>query len=250
MNTKGLKYSIKSKDNRNAFKRGVVGGVPICLGYLAVGFSLGIAACNAGLDPFQSYLASFLCKASAGQYAGFTTIAAGASLIELAIITFIANARYLLMSCALSQRMAPDMPMGHRMLVAFDITDELFSLAISQEGYLNPFYSYGAAFIAGQGWAIGTLLGNIIGAILPIRLVSAFSVALYGMFLAAIIPPAKKSRIIALLIVVCFALSYAAANLPVVSQLSDGARTIILTVVISSAVAIMFPRKEEEEEQA
>ncbi len=245
---KNARYSIKNKDNRLAFRRGMVGGIPICLGYLAVGFSLGIAACNAGMDAAQSYVVSFFCKASAGEYAGFTTIAAGATLIELALITFIANARYLLMSCALSQRMAPDTPIGHRVLVAFDITDELFSLAISQEGYLNPYFSYGAALVAGQGWAIGTMLGNLVGSLLPLRLVSAFSVALYGMFLAAIIPPAKKSRVIAVLIVVCFGLSYAAANLPVVSELSDGMRTIILTVVIASAAAILFPKKDEEEE--
>ena len=130
-------------------------GVPIGLGYFAVSFSLGIAAKNAGLTPFQGFLASLLCNASAGEYAGFTLIAAGATYLELAVVTLIANARYLLMSCAMSQRLDPAMPGFHRPLMAFHITDELFGIAIARPGCLNPFYSYGAVLVAAPGrWGL------------------------------------------------------------------------------------------------
>lgn len=243
-----MNYSLKTKSNREIFASGVKDGFPIGLGYFAVAFSLGIAAKNAGLDFFQSALVSLLCNASAGEYAGFTTIAAGAAYIEIAIITLIANARYMLMSCALSQKIDPKMPFFHRFFIAFDITDELFAINVARPGYINPLYTYGAMLIAMPMWSLGTAFGNLAGNLLPLRLVSAFSVALYGMFLAVIIPPSRKSRILAGLILICFSTSWAAANLPYISSLSDGTRTIILTVLLSSAAAIIFPRSFEEKE--
>ena len=238
-----------NKLNKKVFREGIRDGIPIGLGYFAVSFSLGIVARNAGLTPFQGFLASLLCNASAGEYAGFTLIAAGATYLEIAAVTLIANARYLLMSCALSQRMKPGTPMRHRLLIAYDVTDELFGITIARPGYLNPFYTYGAILAAAPCWAVGTALGVFAGNLLPLRLVSALGVALYGMFLAVIIPPAKKSRVIAGLIAVCFLASYASTILPWISKISDGTRTILLTVVLASAAALLFPRPAEQEEE-
>lgn len=235
--------------HRGIIIRGFKDGIPIGLGYLAVSFSLGIVAGNAGLSVFQSFLVSALCNASAGEYAGITSIAADAAYLEIAVVTLITNARYLLMSCALSQRMAPGTKLRHRLLTGFYVTDELFGISVAGDGYIDPFYMYGAVMAAAPGWALGTALGALAGNILPIRVVSALSVALYGMFLAVIIPQAKKSKVVAGIILLCFAASYAAARLPVISGLSDGTRTIILTIVISAAAALIFPRSESEEAQ-
>lgn len=242
-----MKNSYLLRDKRSIFLQGMKDGIPIGLGYLAVSFSLGIAAKNAGLTPFQSFLASLLCNASAGEYAAFTTIAAKATYLELAVITLIANARYLLMSCAMSQRMDPKMPFYHRLLMAYDITDELFGIAIARPGYLHPFYTYGAVIVALPCWSVGTALGAIAGNLLPLRLVSALSVALYGMFLAVFIPPAKKDRRIGGLVIVCFAASFCAARLPGLSALSEGTRTIVLTLLIAGGAALLFPRTEQGE---
>lgn len=241
-------YSLLMTKRRPAFLRGMKDGIPIGLGYLAVSFSLGIAAKNAGLTPFQGFLASLLCNASAGEYVGFTLIAAGATYLEIALATLVANARYLLMSCAMSQRMAPGMPPHHRLLMAVHVTDELFGIAIARPGYLNPYYSYGAVSVAAPCWAMGTALGVIAGNLLPLRLVSAFSVALYGMFLAVIIPPARQNRVILCLVLIGFAASFAAGFIPGLNTLAEGTRTIILTVVISAAAAILFPYKPLEED--
>ncbi|MDD6042590.1 MAG: AzlC family ABC transporter permease [Eubacteriaceae bacterium] len=237
-------YSIKDSENRTAFRDGMRNGIPIGLGYLAVGFSLGIAAKNAGLTPGQNFLVSILCNASAGQYAGLTVIAIAGSYLAIALMTFIANARYMLMSCALSQRLDPGTAWWHRMLIAMGITDEIFAVTVSRPGFINPWCTYGALLIASPMWATGNAIGCFAGNIMPVRLVSALSVALFGMFLAVIIPPARKSRIIAALIVVSFAASYACAHLPVISSVSGGTRTIILTVAISTAAAILFPHAE------
>lgn len=241
------RYSLKERENRALFIRGMRNGLPIGLGYLAVSFSLGIAARSAGLSAAQGFLVSLLCNASAGEYVGFTIIAAGASYIEMAIATFIANMRYLLMSCALSQRMAPGTSLLHRLVIGFDITDEVFGITIARPGFVNPVYTYGAMVTSIPFWATGTALGVIAGNLLPVRLVSAFSVALYGMFLAVIIPPARKDKVIMALVPICFAASFAATKIPFVSGLADGTRTIILTVIIAAAAALLFPRNEGEE---
>ena len=235
---------------KQQFLQGVKAGIPIGLGYFAVSFSLGILAKAIGLTPFQAALMSLLNNASAGEYMGLTMIAAQATLGEMALATLITNARYLLMSCAMSQRMDPKTPFIHRLLMSFDITDEIFGATIARPGYLSPWYMYGAMVPAIPGWTVGTALGTLAGSILPLRVVSAFSVALYGMFIAIFIPPARKEKPVAGLVVLAFALSFAFSRLPVVSELSDGTRTIILTVILAAGAAVLFPRKDEEEEAA
>ena len=234
---------------RRDFLAGVRDGVPIGLGYLAVAFSLGIAARSAGLNAFQGFLISLLNNASAGEYAAFTVIAADSGFVEMALITLITNARYLLMSCSLSQKFSPDTPLYHRLLVGYDVTDELFGIAIARPGYLDPFYSYGAFLPAIPGWAIGTALGVTAGSILPARLVSALSVALFGMFLAIIIPPSKKNPVVLGCVTVSFAASWLCTVLPYVKTLSEGTRTILLTILIASAAALLFPVKDAPEQK-
>lgn len=235
--------------HHKALREGFRDGIPIGLGYFAVSFSLGVAARNSGLNAFQGFLASLLNNASAGEYAGFTVIAADAPYLEIILMTLIANARYLLMSCALSQKFSSETLLIHRLLVGFDITDEIFGITIARPGNLDPCYAYGAILIAVPCWAIGTAMGVTAGNLLPLRAVSALSVALFGMFLAVIIPPAKKDKIVAFLIPGSFLASLAAGKLPRISRLSDGARTILLTVALSAAAALFFPVKDEEAKQ-
>ena len=200
--------------SRRVFTEGMRDGVPIALGYFAVSFSLGIAARHAGFTPLQGFLASLFNNASAGEYAAFSLIASGATLAEVAIITLIAKARYLLMSCALAQRFAPGTPFFHRLLIGYDVTDELFGITISRPGALNPYYTYGAILLAAPAWAMGTALGIMAGNLLPLRVVSALSVALYGMFLAIIIPPARQNRVVAALVLLSFAAPFPRARAP------------------------------------
>ena len=231
------------------FLEGLRDGLPIGLGYFAVSFSLGIVAQNASLTPLQGFIASLLCVASAGEYALFTSMQAAASFLEIALITLVVNARYLLMSTALTQRFDPKTPLIHRFLIGFGVTDELFGITIARPSYINPVYNYGAILVAIPLWSIGTSLGIIAGNFLPARIVSALSVALYGMFLAIIVPPAKKNPVIMISVLVSFAASFACSKLPLVSQLSGGTRTIILTILISSIVALIKPIQDSSEDE-
>ena len=236
-------------DNAAWFRRGIQNGVPIALGYLAVSFTLGIAARNAGLTAWQGAAASVTTVASAGEYAGFNVIQAGAGYIEMAIMMFVINARYLLMSCSLSQKLAPNLPLVHRLLIGWGITDEIFGVASVVPDKLNPWYNYGMMAISIPAWTIGTAVGIAVGNILPHHVVSALGVGLYGMFLAIIIPPGRKNKVIAGLVAISMAASLAMSVLPVVSHISSGMRTIILTVVIAGIAAAAFPIKEEEHAQ-
>ncbi len=235
------------RENRQAFTKGVRNGIPIALGYFAVAFTLGIAASNAGLTAFQATLASLTNNASAGEYAGFTVIAAGSGYIEMIVMQVVANARYLLMSFAMSQKIPQDMKLHHRLLVAFDLTDEIFGISIAEPGKLNPYFSYGAFSVAIPGWSVGTCLGVIMGNILPLNVVSALSVGLFGMFIAIVVPVAKKNKILLGIVLVSMALGFAFYKIPLFDGISSGTKTIILTVVIALVAAILFPVKEDKE---
>jgi predicted branched-subunit amino acid permease len=237
-------------DRKKWFFKGIRDGVPIMLGYFAVSIALGISARNAGMTAAQATIASALIMASAGQYIGFTLIAASASYLEVMVMEAIANARYLLMSCALSQKLKPELPLRHRLLMGLWITDEIFGLSVSVEGWLNPYYIYGMAAVATPGWALGTLTGVVLGNVLPVRVVSALSVGLFGMFMSIFVPPARKDRVIAALVVVSFAASYAFNALAWFDSISSGMKIIILTVVISLGAALLFPVEGEGEHEA
>ncbi len=232
-------------DRKKWFFKGIRDGVPIMLGYFAVSIALGISARNAGMTAAQATIASALIMASAGQYIGFTLIAAGASYLEVMVMEAIANARYLLMSCALSQKVDPNLPLRHRLLMGLWITDEIFGVSVSVEGRLNPYYNYGMAAVATPGWALGTLVGVVLGNVLPVRVVSALSVGLFGMFMSIFVPPARKNRIIAALVVISFAASYAFNAIAWFDGISSGMKIIILTVAISLGAALLFPVGEE-----
>ena len=239
-----------TENKKLAFSNGMRDGIPIATGYFAVSFTLGIAAKNAGFTPLQAMVVSMTNNASAGEYAGFTLISQNAGYLELVLMMLVANARYLLMSCALSQKLDPQTPLLHRLLIGYDVTDEIFGICINSSGKLNPFYAYGAFSVAIPGWAIGTYLGVLMGNVLPANVVSALSVGLYGMFIAIIIPPARKNKLLTGLIVVSMILSLLFTILPLLSEIPSGTTTLILTIVISAVAAILFPVKEETENGA
>ena len=171
-------------------------------------------------------------------------MSAGAGYLEVAVMEAVANARYLLMSFSLSQKLRPETGLLHRFIIGWYVTDEVFCVSISAPGYLNPFYTYGAIALACPGWALGTCLGVVMGNILPAAVVRALSVGLYGMFIAIFVPPSKKSRTVCLLVLVSMALSYAFARIPAFAGISEGIRTIILTVLLSAAAAVLAPVRE------
>lgn len=235
-------------NNITGFKKGLRDGIPIALGYFAVAFTLGIVAKKSGISAWLSAIFSATCISSTGEYVGFTLIGEQAAYLEIAIMTLVANARYLLLSCALSQKFSPDMNFIHRFFIGIFVTDEIFGISISCKESLNPFYPYGAAAISVPAWALGTALGVLMGNVLPGNVVSALSVGIYGMFIAIIVPPAKENKIIAAFVLIAMFASYLAARIPVITNnISSGTCIIIITVVISSIAAIMFPVKEEKE---
>lgn len=239
----------KNAKAKNSFWRGVRDAIPVGLGYLAVSFSLGIAAGNADFSVAQGFWLSVLNVSSSGEYAGIVLAAEKSGLIELILMIFIANARYMLMSCALSQKLDPDMPFFHRLTIGYGITDEIFGLEISSPGYVRPRYVYGLFLAAIPGWAIGTCLGVFMGNVMPPVFAEAMNVAIFGMFLAIIIPPSRTDHKALMFVTIAFIASLLASVAPLISELASGTRTLILTVIISTAAALLFPVGDGEEEE-
>ncbi|MBQ8088609.1 MAG: AzlC family ABC transporter permease [Clostridia bacterium] len=231
--------------NKGVFWKGLRDGLPICMGYFAVSFAFGIQAAAAGLTAFQAGLLSLLNLTSAGQFAGLGVIAAAGSYIEMAALQLVINLRYLLMSAALSQKVEPKTGTVSRLMMAYGVTDEVFGVSVLVDGTLYPRYSYGLIAIATFGWVAGTALGASAGAVLPDRIISALGIALYGMFLAVILPPAKKERPVTVAVLSAMALSTLCAVVPGVRALSSGMRIILVTVAVAAFCAAKWPVKEQ-----
>ncbi len=231
---------------KNHFLDGLRDGIPICLGYLAVSFTFGIMAKKVGVTVFQAVLISLTNLTSAGQFAGLTCIQAMSSYTEIVLTQIVINLRYCLMSCSLSQKFDSKMPYYHRFLIAYGVTDEIFGVSSGYKGKLPPSYSYGLILISTFGWVFGTFLGIVSGNILPARAISALSVALYGMFIAIIIPPARDNKVILGIIIAAMTTSLLFEKLPYLSMISSGFRIIIITVAISAIAAYFFPVEDEE----
>lgn len=226
------------------FVRGMRDGIPICLGYFAVSFALGIAGRGVGMNAVQAFVMSLTMVASAGQFAAITLIGAGAGIIEMITTTVVVNLRYLLMSCSLTQKLSSETKLLHRLALSYCMTDEIFGLSISVDGFLRPVYTYGITVISVSGWCLGTVLGVIAGNILPALVTNALGVAMYGMFLAIIIPPAKENHFLGALVAVSMAASGLFSILPYLKAISSGFRVIILTILIAGIAAVIHPIEE------
>lgn len=233
-------------NRRNIFAAGIRDGIPICLGYIAVSFTFGIMAKNAGISVWEAVLISASNLTSAGQFAGLSLITSASSYWEMAVTQLVINLRYCLMSCALSQKLDTRFPFFHRFFVAYGVTDEIFGVSVGAKGKLSPFYSYGVISVAAPGWVLGTFLGIVSGSVLPARVISALSVALYGMFIAIIIPPSRDDRILRYLVIISMFLSFIFTVMPILNRISSGFRIIILTLMIAGGAAWLFPVSEEE----
>lgn len=232
---------MEGKKNKKFFMRGLHDGVPIALGYFAVSFTFGMMAVSGGLSIWQATLISLTNVTSAGQFAGLDIIISCGSLWEMAITQLIINLRYSLMSFSLSQKLEKNIAPWHRYVVAFGMTDEIFGVSAGQPGRLTPWYNYGAMSVAVPGWTLGTFAGAAAGNVMPGFLISALGVAIYGMFLAIIIPPAKKHRAVFKVVLTAMVISTVFACAPVLNRVSSGFVIIITTLIAAGGAAYFWP---------
>ena len=236
-----------SIDTKSAFLRGLQNGVPICLGYLSVSFTFGMMCTEHGLPFWIAVLISMTNLTSAGQFAGTALIINGGSLLEIGI-TFVINIRYLLMSLSLSQRIDSQLSIPKRLVMSFGVTDEIFGVSMQSKGQISAAYFIGLMTAPFWGWALGTLIGATAVSLLPDMVRSALGIAIYGMFLAVIIPPARTERALAWVIVIAAVISCFFYYLPLLHQLSSGWVIIICAVLASGFAAVKWPVKNDGEE--
>ena len=232
--------------NRKLFAKGFRHGIPIGLGYLSVAFTFGMKAVADGLSPLEALLISMTNVTSAGQFAGLPLILAQASYLEVALTQLIINLRYALMSLSISQKMDSDMNTPRRLFFSFMNTDEIFAVASSQPGKVSHWYLYGLMTAPYLGWSVGTILGAVAGTLLPVFLRNALGIAIFGMFLAIILPPARKEKPVRIVVLMAIAMSLCFRYVPMLSQVSSGFVIIICAIAASALGAWLFPVQEEE----
>lgn len=231
--------------DKNDFIYGFKKGYPIALGYIPVSFTFGLMAVNGGITPLMAVFISLTNLTSAGQFAGTNLIIASAGLIEITLTTFIINIRYMLMSLSLSQKIDPGISLIQRLIFGFGITDETFTMASMEKGRLS--YAYMLGLITGPiiGWSLGTAFGAFTCSALPESVSSAMGIALYAMFIAIIIPPAKKSRSVLMIVLISIAINMALKYIPIFNFISSGFRVITATVLGAGIGAAICPLEDE-----
>ena len=237
-------------DEINSFKKGLKDGLPICIGYFSVAFAFGIFAIENGLTVFQAVIISLLNLTSAGQLAAVPIIAGGGTFLELALSQLVINSRYSLMSVSLSQKLSKRVKLPQKLLIAYGNTDEIFAVSVSNKGDVGTKYMLGIILLPVIGWTSGTFLGGFVGNILPPMVTAALGVAIYGMFVAIVMPVAKKEKMTALCVLLAIAISCAFRYIPLLKSVPSGFTVIICAVVASAIFAIVAPVKTEEKEGA
>ena len=235
-------------DAKKEFMEGVRGGVPIALGYLPVSFTFGLIAVSGGLPVWVACLISLTNLTSAGQFAGTSLIFAGAGYMEIAMTTFVINLRYMLMSLSLSQKLDKTVTLLDRLIFGFVVTDETFVVGSLREGKLRRPFLFGLILLPILGWNAGTILGACVSSVLPTALQNAFGIALYGMFIALIVPTARDSRNVLIIIIMAVFMNCVLTYLPMFAWISSGFRIIISTVFGAGLGAVLFPKDYSDEE--
>ena len=230
----------------NDFKRGMRDGIPIAMGYVPVSFTFGLMAVSVGMTWWQALLISVMNLTSAGQFAGLDIMAARGAYLEWALTDFIINLRYALMSLSLSQKLDRSMTLPHRFAISYGITDEIFGVASSRKGEVGKWYFYGLISLPFIGWQAGTLFGALLGGVLPAMVSDVLGIAIYGMFLAIILPQAREDAACLKVILVAVAMSCCFRWIPVFRHISSGFVIIICAVAASALGAWLYPVKEEE----
>ena len=234
--------ATKADEFRDGFKK----GIPIGVGYLAVSFTFGIWAVESGVPIWMTILISITNLTSAGQFAGTGLMVDGVSFFEIGLSVFVINIRYMLMSLALTQKLAKRTRLGQKLIFGYGVTDEVFAIASTREREVTARYMFGLISTPVLGWTLGTALGAITGSILPERLADAMGIALYAMFIAIIIPPAKKSRPILGAILIAVVVTCILKYVPVFDFITDGFAMIIATLIGAGVMAFVAPIKDDD----
>ena len=228
----------------NNYTRGLKAGIPIALGYLSVSFTFGIIAISYGLSWWQALIISMTTVTSAGQFAGIGIMLHPGQYFQMLISQITINIRYSFMSISVGQKADERFTGLSRWILGFMMTDEIFAVATQEESVSRSFFA-GLATLPYLGWSVGTLLGAILGSILPDRLMSALSLAIYGMFVAIVVPEMKKTRPVLIVVVLAMLLSYAFHYIPFLSSISSGITITIVAISAAVVGAILFPVDEE-----
>ena len=228
----------------NSFKRGLLAGIPIALGYLSVSFTFGIICISYGFTWWQALIISMTCLTSAGQFSGIQTMRMPGQYLDMLISQLTINVRYSFMSISLSQKVDSKFKGIWRLIFGYFITDEIFAVAVNEESVSRSFFA-GLSLLPYFGWAGGTLAGALLGNVLPARLMSALGLAIYGMFVAIVVPEMKKVKAVVFAVITAATLSTLFTYVPYINRLSSGLSISICAIASAALCAALFPVEEK-----
>lgn len=178
------------------FKRGLAAGSPIVLGYIPIALTYGVLAYQSGLSLFELTFMSVAVFAGAAQFLGVSMIAAGVTAAEIIIAVFVLNFRHFVMSLSFVNQMKGHEKKKKLPLTAL-LTDETFAISSiykKEAKEHHAFWFYGGIMLAAySSWVIGSLIGGLLGNVMPSALSDSMGIALYAMFIGLLIPSLKKS---------------------------------------------------------
>ncbi|SCZ10108.1 AzlC family ABC transporter permease [Alkaliphilus peptidifermentans] len=220
------------------YKEGIIAGAPIVVGYVPIAMTFGMLSKAVGITFLESIMFSVFVFAGASQFMALNLLVLGVGTWEIILATLLMNSRHLLMSASLAAKVKGNIKKG-LFFIAFGLTDETFSVAIMKKGNMTTDYLLPLELEAYLGWIGGTLIGYLVGEILPQLLRNSMGVALYAMFAAILIPEAKKSKKVALLAISAGVLN----TLLNYFKLFSSGWNLIIAIVLISAAGVYFTRE-------
>ncbi|WP_071459096.1 AzlC family ABC transporter permease [Bacillus massilinigeriensis] len=227
-------------DNDGEFREGLHSGVSIFIGYLPVAMTFGLIAKATGLTLIETVMMSLLVFAGAAQYIALSLLAAGTGMLEIVLTTFIVNIRHFLMAASLNEKAERGSVFG-KVIYAFGITDETFTVASMRQKVITTSYMLGLVSISYFSWVINSGLGYLLGSGLPKILQDSMSIALYAMFIGLLVPSMKKG----VKVVFLAALAACLNSIFTIGKLLPSGWAIVAATIISAVLteAVLYMKK-------
>lgn len=229
-----------NKDMKEALKA----GLPIFIGYVPPAVAFGILSKGCDITLFESFLFSAVVFAGASQFIALNLLMTGMGPGGIILTTLLVNFRHFLMSAYLSTRVGR-MAKRYIFLMAFGVTDEVFSVLSFSKRKLTKTFVYVLQLSAYSGWVSGTIAGYIMGRFLPEVLTQSMGLALYSLLLAILLPELKSSVKALFLTIASGVLNTALIHLDIL----PGGWNIIVCILVIALAGSFFVSPDEQEEK-
>lgn len=171
---------------RKEFFQGARAALPTVLGYISIGMACGIVGIKSGLSLTEVGLSSIMIYSASGQFVLFAMLLAKAPFLSIAMTVFLVNIRHFLMNLHVTT-IFPKARLGQQVLIGSFMTDESYGVLLGhrlEEKVIPPSWMYGNNFASYATWCLSTILGALVGGLIPNPERLGIDFALIAMFVA------------------------------------------------------------------